>query len=138
MSTLARWEKYAPVHLGLEKMFHRLDALTDSAATNYPVYNIVQLEGDTIALEIALAGVARDRIEVSTEKGVLTVNLKPAKETDGREYLHKGLAGRTFVRNWHLADDAVVDGVSYENGLLTITVRKEVPEAQQRKVLPIS
>ena len=138
MSTLARWERYAPVSLGLESMFSRLDALTDSAATNYPPYNIVKLEGDTIALEIALAGVARERIEVATEKGVLSVNLKPAEETDGREYLHKGLAARTFVRNWQLADDAVVDGVTYDNGLLTIKVRKEVPEAQQRKVLDIA
>ena len=131
------FSRYSGVSLGLESMFNRLDALTDAAAAKYPPYNIVSLGDETIALEIALAGVARERIEVSTERGVLTVNLKPAADADQREYLHKGLAGRTFVRNWQLSDDAVVDGVTYENGLLTVTVRKEVPEAQKRKVLDI-
>ena len=135
-NTLARWETYSPVGLGLEDMFRRLDAFTDSAATNYPPYNIVKLNDTTIQLEIALAGFKRDEIEVATERGVLTVKTN-RESTDGREYTHKGLAQRTFARNWQLSDDAIVENVKYVDGLLTIDVRKEVPEAQQRKLLPI-
>ena len=137
MNALTRWETYNPVALGMGDLFNRLDALTDSAAVNYPPYNIVKLNDTTSQLEIALAGFSRDEIEVATERGVLTVSTKKAKE-DGREYTHKGLARRTFARNWQLADDVVVENVTFVDGLLSIDIRKEVPEEHQRKLLPIS
>ena len=137
MNALTRWETYNPVSFGLEDMFKRLDVLQDSTATNYPPYNIVKLNDTTQQLEIALAGFAREEIEVAVERNVLTVSTNKAKE-DGREYTHKGLARRTFARNWQLSDDAVVENVTYKDGLLTLDVRKEVPESQQRKLLPIS
>ena len=137
MNNLAKWERYSPVSLGLEDIFHRLDSLTDSAVGNYPPYNIVKTGETTTELEIALAGFSKEEIEVVTERGVLTVSTK-REGTDSREYTHRGLAQRTFAKNWQLGDDVVVDEVVYENGLLTIRLRKEVPEAQQRKSLPIS
>ena len=137
MNALTRWETYNPVSFGLEDMFKRLDVLQDSTATNYPPYNIVKLNDTTQQLEIALAGFAREEIEVAVERNVLTVSTNKAKE-DGREYTHKGLARRTFARNWQLSDDTVVENVAYKDGLLTLEVRKEVPESQQRKLLPIS
>ena len=137
MNNLARWEKYSPVGIGLESMFNRLDSLTDSASTNYPPYNIVSTGEETTELEIALAGFSRDEIEVATHLGVLTVSTNRAG-ADNREYTHRGLAQRTFARNWQLGDDVVIDDVVYVDGLLTIKLRKEVPEAQQRKLLPIN
>jgi len=136
MNTLTRWETYNPVSFGLEDMFKRLDAFTDSASTNYPPYNIVKVDDTTQQLEIALAGFSRDEIEVATERGVLSVTTTKAKE-DGREYTHKGLARRTFARQWQLSDDAIVENVTFVDGLLSIDIRKEVPESQQRKLLPI-
>ena len=135
-NTLSRWETYNPVSFGLEDMFKRLDAFTDSASTNYPPYNIVKVDDTTQQLEIALAGFSRDEIEVATERGVLSVTTTKAKE-DGREYTHKGLARRTFARQWQLSDDAIVENVTFVDGLLSIDIRKEVPESQQRKLLPI-
>ena len=137
MNSLARWETYSPVSLGMGDLFNRLDALTDSAATNYPPYNIVKVSDTVQQLEIALAGFTRDEIEVAVERNVLTVSTKKAKE-DGREYTHKGLARRTFARNWQLSDDTVVENVTYQDGLLTLDVRKEIPVEQQRKLLPIA
>ena len=137
MNALTRWETYNPVSFGLEDMFKRLDVLQDSTATNYPPYNIVKLNDTTQQLEIALAGFSREEIEVAVERNVLTVSTNKVKE-DGREYTHKGLARRTFARNWQLSDDTVVENVAYKDGLLTLEVRKEVPESQQRKLLPIS
>ena len=137
MNSLARWETYSPVSLGMGDLFNRLDALTDSAATNYPPYNIVKVSDTVQQLEIALAGFTREEIEVAVERNVLTVSTTKAKE-DGREYTHKGLARRTFARNWQLSDDTVVENVTYQDGLLTLDVRKEIPVEQQRKLLPIA
>ena len=136
-NTLARWETYNPVSLGLNDMFKRLDAFTDSASTNYPPYNIVKVDDVTQELEIALAGFTREEIEVAVERNVLTVKTN-REGTDGREYSYKGLAQRTFARNWQLSDDAVVGDVVYKDGLLSITITKEIPEAQKRRLLPIS
>ena len=136
-NALARWETYNPVSFGLEDMFKRLDVLTDSHAVNYPPYNIVRLNDTTSQLEIALAGFKRDDIEVAVERNVLTVSTRKSDE-DKREYTHKGLARRTFARNWQLSDNVVVENVKYEDGLLTLDIRKEIPEEQQRKLLPIS
>ena len=137
MNNLTRWETYNPVSFGLEDMFKRLDVLTDSTAVNYPPYNIVKINDTTQQLEIALAGFTREEIEVAVERNVLIVSTTKAKE-DGREYTHKGLARRTFARNWQLSDDTVVENVTFVDGLLSIDVRKEIPVEQQRKLLPIS
>lgn len=134
---LTRWERYSPVTLGMETIFNRLDALQDNAAVNYPPYNIIKTGENSQSLEIALAGFTREEVEVATERGVLTVSARRAG-SDDREYTHKGLALRPFARNWQLADDTVIDAVTYQDGLLTIALRKEVPEAQKRKVLDIN
>ena len=136
-NALTKWERYAPVGIGLEDMFRRLDAFSDSTATNYPPYNIVKLEEDKHQLQIALAGWDRGDIEVSVEQLILQVKTTDTRNDTG-EYLHKGVSSRSFARNWQLSDNTVVEDVSYVNGMLLITLAKEVPEEQKRKVLPIS
>ena len=136
-NALTRWERYAPVGIGLEDMFKRLDAFTDSQASNYPPYNIIKLDDNSQQLQIALAGFLREDIEVAVEQGVLQVSTKKSYETQG-EYVHRGIAQRTFARNWQLADNTVVGDVTYVDGLLRVTLTKEVPEELQRKVFPIS
>ena len=131
------YPRYNAVGIGLESFFSRLDALQDSTATNYPPYNIIVRDGETFDLEIALAGWSREDIEVATERNVLSVAARRSV-TDDREYAHKGISQRSFAKHWQLADDAVVDAVKYENGLLTITLKKYIPEAQKRKVLDIN
>jgi len=136
-NALTKWERYAPVGIGLEDMFRRLDAFSDSTATNYPPYNIVKLEEDKHQLQIALAGWDRGDIEVSVEQLILQVKTTDTRNDTG-EYLHKGVSSRSFARNWQLSDNTVVEDVSYVNGMLLITLTKEVPEEQKRRVLPIS
>ena len=137
MSNLTSFDRYNAVGIGLEQMFNRLDALQDSTATNYPPYNIVVRDDNTHDLEIALAGWSRDSIEVVTERNVLTVSARRGGD-DKRQYTHKGISTRSFAKNWQLGDDTVVDGVKYEDGMLIVTLKRVLPEAQQRKVLPIS
>jgi len=137
MNALTRWERYSPVGIGLEDMFRRLDTFADSAATNYPPYNIKKLDETSQVLEIALAGFTRDDIEVSTEKGVLTVKANMA-DIEDQHFIHKGIAARNVARNWQLGDDVVVEDPSFIDGMLRIVIRQELPEAQKRRLLPIS
>ena len=139
MNNLAtRWETYSPVSIGLADMFNRLDALADSGAVNYPPYNIVRFDNDTQELQIALAGFAQDEIEVSLERGVLSVIANHAPKEEVGEYVHRGIASRSVNRNWQLSDSAVVDNVTFTDGLLRIAIRLDLPEAKRRKVFPIS
>ena len=137
MNNLTRWERYAPVTLGVEDMFHRLDALVDNTSSNYPPYNIIKIDDFSQELHIALAGIAKEDISVSTERGVLCVGTN-APTADSRQFLHRGIAQRTFNRNWQLGDQAEVGEPRYENGMLIIPISLVVPEAQKRKVLPIT
>ena len=135
-NTLARWERYSPVGIGMEEMFKRLDAFADNGSS-YPPYNIVRLEDDSQQLQIALAGFLKEDIEVTVEKSVLSVSVSKSYETDG-EYVHKGIAQRSFSRNWELSDDTKVKEVTYIDGLLRITLEQIIPEEHKRRVLPIS
>ena len=137
MNNLVKWEKYSPVGIGLEDMFRRLDAFADNESTNYPPYNIVKLDDNSQQLQIALAGWSRDEIEVSVERRVLNVKTVSPK-MDEWEFIHKGVATRSFSRNWQLSEDTVVGDVSYIDGMLSITLSKEIPEEHKRRVLTIA
>ena len=113
-NTLARWERYSPVGIGLEDMFKRLDAFADSTASNYPPYNIVKVDSETQELQIALAGFRREDIEVAVEKGVLSVTAN--SDFEDCEFIHKGIAKRNVARNWQLGDNVEVEDPTFENG----------------------
>ncbi len=138
MNNLARWERYTPVGINLEDMFHRLDLMADNAESKYPSYNLVKLDNTSQQLQIALAGFTKDDIEVSVERKVLNVKVKKPDVAQIGTFVHKGIATRTFSRNWQLSEDTIVDEVKYEDGMLYITLKRIVPEKDQRKVLPIS
>ena len=100
--------------------------------SNYPPFNLIQINNVESRLEVALAGFKKDDVKVYTEYGKLHVEGKQEdKETDG-EFVHKGLAQRSFDRQWTLADDTEVRSVSFDNGLLTIELGKIVPEHHTR------
>ena len=104
-----------------------------SHTSNYPPFNLIQVNNVESRLEVALAGFKKDDIKVYTEYGKLHVEGKQEdKETDG-EFVHKGLAQRSFERAWTLADDTEVRSVSFRDGLLTVELGKIVPEHHSRK-----
>jgi HSP20 family molecular chaperone IbpA len=101
--------------------------------TNYPPYNLIQVNNVESVLEIALAGFTKNTISVYTEYGKLIVEgQKETKET-GSEYVHQGLAQRSFTREWALSDDVEVREVQFKDGLLTVKLGKIVPEHHARK-----
>ena len=104
-----------------------------SQTTNYPPYNLIQLNNHESKLEIALAGFKKDELKVYTEFGKLYVEgKKEATEVDGT-FVHKGLAQRSFERVWTVSDDTKVGSVEFVDGLLTVQLNKIVPEYHARK-----
>ena len=126
------WEQYTPYSIGFNETFSRLEAIA-GGGSNYPPYNIVHGDDGRTILEVALAGFTRGDIEVETERNVLTVSARKAPADKERKYSHKGISYRTFSRNWQMADDVEVEGVSFDDGLLKIVLKKELPEKQRRK-----
>ena len=126
------WEHYTPFSIGFDETFQRLESIA-TAGSNYPPYNIVNGPDGRTSLEIALAGFSAGDIEVETERNVLTVSARKSPEEKERDYTHKGISYKTFSRNWQMSDDVEIEDVSYVDGLLTIVLRKELPEHQKRK-----
>ena len=102
--------------------------------TNYPPYNLIHLNNVESVLEIALAGFTKDKINVYTEYGKLTVEgNKETNQETGSQYVHQGLAQRSFNRTWSLSEDIEVREVLFKDGLLTVKLGKIVPEHHARK-----
>ncbi len=123
--------------------FDRLGSLINHALTaesttsGYPPYNIEVLDENRYAITLAVAGFSQEELDIQVEKGVLTVRGdKHAKEE--RTYLYQGIANRTFERKFNLADYIEVTGADLSNGLLTISLLKEIPEAMKPKSIAIN
>lgn len=125
--------------IGFDRMAALLDnALrTESAGPGYPPYNIEVLEENRYAISLALAGFVESDLDISVEKGVLTVRGKKSDEVE-RKYLHQGIANRAFERKFNLADHIEVTAADLSNGLLTISLVKEIPEAMKPKSIAIN
>ena len=125
-------EKISKNSIGLDDYFTNFFS-SDFPSTNYPPYNLIQLNNHESKLEIALAGFKEDELQVFTEFGKLFVEgRKEESKTDGT-FVHKGLAQRSFKRVWTVSDDTKVGSVKFEDGLLTVQLKKIVPEHHARK-----
>ena len=129
-------ERYS---VGLDDIMYRLHSYgMGSVNEAYPPYNLVKESEVKWRIEMALAGWSKDEIEVSTETNVLLVRSKAAKAKGEEEYMHRGVATRTFARGFNLADDVEIKNVNFENGMLVINLQKIVPDHQKLKIYDIS
>ena len=118
--------------IGMDEYFDRLFNLHETTS-NYPPYNLIQISSVESRLELALAGFAKKEVLVYTQDGKLFIEgQKEDKETEST-YIHKGLAQRSFKRAWTLSDDTEVRLTNFEDGLLSITLGRIVPESHKRK-----
>ena len=126
------WNEYAPLAVGLDEMFNRLDSMQNSVNVNYPPYNIVKHDNSNYTVEVALAGFKPDEIEVFTEQNVLTIASKVEERDTTRQYVHKGLSKRSFTRKIQLSDEHRVSSVNFEHGLLSVDIEKIIPDHQKK------
>ena len=124
-------DKIVKNSVGMDDYFQQF--FNYDTSTNYPPYNHIQLNNVDSLLEIALAGFSKKEIHVYTEYGRLIVEGKKEEKEGQSEYVHKGLAKRSFSRAWALSEDIEVREVQFKDGLLTVKLGKVVPDHHARK-----
>jgi len=123
------FDKITTNSIGLDRTIQNF---WESTNASYPPFNIIQENNHESTLEIALAGFKKKEVKVYTEHGKLIVEGKKEEKKEN-EYVHRGMAQRSFQRGWQLTDDVEIKEVSFEDGLLSINLGKVVPEHHARK-----
>ncbi|UCE38746.1 MAG: Hsp20 family protein [Thermoplasmata archaeon] len=126
---IERINKYS---IGMDETFDRLFKQHETSS-NYPPYNLIQVSNVESLLELALAGFKKEEINVYTQDGKLFVEGQKEDVESSTNYLHRGMAQRSFTRAWTLSDETEVGSVTFEDGLLSVVLKKVVPEHHQRK-----
>ncbi|MBA1158973.1 Hsp20 family protein [Microvirga mediterraneensis] len=115
--------------VGYDRLLDMLDQVNRvEPMTNWPPYNIEKTGDDQYRITMAVAGFSPDEIELVQQENTLSVNGQKHPEPEGVQVLHRGIATRAFKQTFNLADHVKVTGASLENGLLTIELKREVPE----------
>ena len=131
-----------PRILGFEPTFQRLERVVNQPRNDsFPPHNIVYSKNnESFKVEIALAGYAEDEIKVTLQDQVLTIETDELEtsKNDEANYIHQGIAQRKFRKQFTLGEFLVVEGADLTNGLLTITINKELPEEKKPKTIEIN
>ena len=123
--------------------FDRLAALLDAASraeapTGYPPYNIETVGENAYRIEIAAAVFKPEELNIEAKENTLTVQGRKTANDDARHFLHRGLAERNFERRFQLADYVVVTGADLADGLLSISLERQLPEALKARRIEIA
>jgi len=128
--------------VGLDRMAGLIDAAAASASapSNYPPYNVARLSEDTYRIELAISGFTESQIDIQTHENVLTISADAAQNADNdtAEYLHRGIAQRAFETRFQLADHVEVTNAQLINGLLTVSLKRELPDALKPRKIAIN
>jgi molecular chaperone IbpA len=123
--------------VGFDRLADLLDAASTEAASGYPPYNIERTAENAYRIEIAVAGFKSEDLNIEVKENLLTVQGRKAANDEAKRYLHRGLAERNFERRFQLADYVVVDDAQLANGLLSISLKRELPEALKPRRIEI-
>lgn len=124
--------------IGFDRVFNLLaNSQRLQAIETWPPYDIVKTAEDGYRIQMAVAGFAEDDLDITQERNVLVVKAQKADEQNSGEYLHRGIAARAFERRFELADHVRVENASLKNGLLSIELKREVPEAMKPRKIAI-
>ncbi|CAN7729430.1 MULTISPECIES: Hsp20 family protein [Neorhizobium] len=124
--------------VGFDRMFNLLEkAGSFDVIDSWPPYDILKTTEDDYRITMAVAGFAQDELTLTQEQNMLLVSGQKAKEDEG-QYLHRGIGGRSFQRRFQLADHVKVVGASLTNGLLTVDLKREIPEAMKPRRIEIA
>ncbi|MBC8337349.1 MAG: Hsp20 family protein [Alphaproteobacteria bacterium] len=125
--------------IGFDRLFDLADSISrmDQAGPSYPPYDIQVGDENKYRITMAVAGFSEDELDIELRENTLTIAGKKKDENDESSYLHRGVAGRDFVRKFELADHMKVTGAHLSNGVLSVDLVREVPEAKKPKHIEI-
>ncbi len=124
-----------PFFIGFDKFFDKLTNTTNQQS-GFPPYNVRKIDEDTYVVELAVAGYNKHSLEITEHDGTLTI--KGERPEDVEEYVHKGIAGRKFTRTFTLAEYMFVDQAELSDGMLYVSVKRNVPEDKMPKQISIN
>jgi molecular chaperone IbpA len=125
-----------PFFIGFNRELSRLNTAHKTNSHTYPPYDLLKLDEDTYRISLAIAGFSREDINVSVDNGTLVIKGEIVEVTDA-EVVHKGIAGRRFVRSFALGEYMEVTGAEMKDGMLHINVDRIVPEDKKPKTIEI-
>ena len=123
--------------VGFDRLADLLDSAASETANGYPPYNIERTGEHDYLIEIAVAGFKPDELNIEVKESVVTVQGRKAASDEQRRFLHRGLAERNFERRFQLAEYVVVTDAKLADGLLQISLKREVPEALKPRRIEI-
>lgn len=123
--------------IGFDTLNDLLDNLSVQTNKSFPPFNLIQIDSDTYRIELAVAGFAQDALTITRAGDKLTISGTPPATKDEVQYAHRGIALRSFTREFHLAPYIAVRDAAYENGLLSIVLERKTPEALRPQTVPI-
>lgn len=123
--------------VGFDRLFDLIETSARSASDNYPPFNLERIAEDRYRITIAVAGFSREEIEITAQQNLLLVSGKKGDAQDNGNFLHLGIANRSFERRFELADFVFVEDARLNDGLLVVDLVREVPEAMKPKTIAI-
>jgi molecular chaperone IbpA len=124
-----------PFFIGFNRELNRLNNLHKTNSQSYPPYNVRKQDDDTFIVELAIAGFNKESIKVIEHEG--TLKIEGERPEVAEEYIHKGIAGRKFTRTFVLGEYMHVDDADLLDGILYVTVKRDVPEEKKPKTIKI-
>jgi molecular chaperone IbpA len=113
---------------------HKNDSLTGN---DYPPYDIVKEGDNDYRIELAVAGFKKDELKINLKDNYLTIEGESNSKNSNGEYLHKNIARRSFIKRFSLADNVEVEDATFEDGVLAVSLKHNIPEEQRPKEIVI-
>ncbi len=127
-------DKYMPYTIGFDSFFNTLDSITGDVK-GYPHYNIKKLDDNKWNIELALAGFSKDDIEIEVKDNIM--NIRGELKEENNEFVYKGISSRKFSKSFTLAEFTECESAKMENGILSITLEKNIPEDKKPQKVKI-
>ena len=137
MRTTFDFSPYYRDTVGFDRVFHMLDSAVSQGSQGYPPYNIEKAGDDSYRIVMAVAGFGEAELNITQKEDELLVTGKAQPGAEEKQYLYRGIAAREFERRFQLADHVKVVGAGLANGLLTIELRREIPEEKKARAIRI-
>lgn len=126
-----------PFFIGFDSILNKMGSVGQANVPNYPPHNLIKTGKDTYIVELAVAGFDEEDFDIELHDGVLTISADVSSVDEDADYIHKGIAARSFVRKFTLADTIVVESASLHQGMLTIRLKNVIPEEKKPKKITI-
>ena len=142
MNQLARFDTTALNQLnraliGFDSLFNDVERRFSNSIPNYPPYNVLKHDDNSFEIEVAVAGFDREDVSIEVDQSLLIIKGQRPKEDDTSKYVYRGLAARDFERTFTLAEHIIVGDAELTNGILSVKLTREVPEALKPRMIAI-